>query len=233
MNGIVLEASGLYKSYGPRPVIMNMNIALPEGKIIGLLGPNGSGKTTFIKLAAGLLIPTAGSIRIDGHEPDEYTRSVVSYLPERTYFDENVRISETVRLFADFYDDFDASRALAMMSHLGIDTSARFRTLSKGTKEKLQLALVMSRAARLYLLDEPIGGVDPAAREYILRTIISNYAPNSTVLISTHLISDIESVLDEFLFMRDGQIIMQSPVDEARAKYGKSIDGLFREVFRC
>ena len=233
MNEIILEARGLYKSYGPKPVIANMNVALPAGKIIGLLGPNGSGKTTLIKLAAGLLTPNSGELLICGRAPDDVTRALVSYLPERTYFSGWMRASETVDMFADFYRDFDRDRALTMMTHLGVDPSAKLRTLSKGTKEKLQLILVMSRAARLYLLDEPIGGVDPAAREYILRTIITNYAENSTVLISTHLISDIESVLDEFLFMRDGQIVMQSSVDEAREKYQMSIDGLFREVYRC
>lgn len=233
MNETILQTRGLFKSYGPAPVISNMNIELPAGKIIGLLGPNGSGKTTLIKLAAGILTPTSGEILICGRQPDEVTRSFVSYLPERTYFSGWMRVSETVALFADFYSDFDRQRAVTMMTHLGIDPNARFRTLSKGTKEKLQLILVMSRAARLYLLDEPIGGVDPAAREYILRTIISNYAESSTVLISTHLIADIESVLDEFLFMRDGQIIMQASVDEAREKYNMSIDGLFREVYKC
>ena len=233
MNEAILEARGLTKSYGTAPVIFNMNFSLPAGRIIGLLGPNGCGKTTLIKLAAGLLTPTAGGIYVTGREPDEVTRGLVSYLPERTYFGGYMRAHEAVEMFADFYSDFDGARAMTMMSHLGIDPSARFRTLSKGTKEKIQLILVMSRRARLYLLDEPIGGVDPAAREYILRTIISNYAENSTVLISTHLITDIESVLDGFLFMRNGQIIMQESVDEAREKYGKSIDELFREVYRC
>ena len=233
MNDIILEARGLYKSYGPNPVIRDMNVSLPAGRIVGLLGPNGSGKTTLIKLAAGLLVPTAGELLICGREPDEVTRSFVSYLPERTYFSGWMSAIETVDMFTDFYHDFDRNRALTMMSHLGINTSAKLRTLSKGTKEKLQLILVMSRSARLYLLDEPIGGVDPAAREYILRTIISNYAENSTVVISTHLISDIESVLDDFIFLRDGQILMQSSADEAREKHNMSIDGLFREVYKC
>lgn len=233
MSDVILEVRGLYKSYGSFPVINNMNISLPAGRIIGLLGPNGSGKTTLIKLAAGLLTPTSGEILICGREPDEVTKSLVSYLPERTYFSGWMRAINAVDFFADFYADFDRQRALSMMSDLGIDPSARLRTLSKGTKEKLQLILVMSRSARLYLLDEPIGGVDPAAREYILRTIITNYAENSTVLISTHLISDIESVLDNFLFLRSGEISMYSSVDEAREKYGMSIDGLFREVYRC
>lgn len=233
MSDTILEARGLCKSYGAQPVIYDMNVSLPSGRIIGLLGPNGSGKTTLIKLAAGLLTPTAGEILVCGHEPDAVTRALVSYLPERTYFSGWMKASAAVDFFADFYADFDRNRALTMMSHLGVDPNARLRTLSKGTKEKLQLVLVMSRASRLYLLDEPIGGVDPAAREYILRTIISNYAENSTVLISTHLISDIESVLDDFLFLRDGRIVMQSSTDEAREKYGMSIDSLFREVYRC
>ncbi len=233
MSETVLEARGLCKSYGAQPVIYDMNFSLPAGRIIGLLGPNGSGKTTLIKLAAGILTPTSGEILVNGREPDEVTCGLVSYLPERTYFSGWMKASAAVDYFADFYADFDKNRALTMMSHLGIHPDSRLRTLSKGTKEKLQLVLVMSRAARLYLLDEPIGGVDPAAREYILRTIISNYAENSTVLISTHLIADIEPVLDDFLFLRDGKIVMQSSTDEAREKYGMSIDGLFREVYRC
>ncbi len=233
MSDAVLETKGLYKAYGPRTVISDMNISLPAGKIIGLLGPNGCGKTTLIKLAAGLLTPTDGEILVCGRQPDEVTRSFVSYLPERTYLSGSMTPRSAVGFFSDFYDDFDSSRACSMMAHLGVDPDAKLKTLSKGTKEKLQLILVMSRAARLYLLDEPIGGVDPAAREYILRTIISNYAENSTVLISTHLISDIETVLDDFLFMRGGGIVMQSSVDGAREKYGKSIDELFREVYRC
>ncbi len=233
MSETILEARGLFKSYGAEPVIRGMNVSLPAGRIIGLLGPNGSGKTTLIKLAAGLLTPTSGEILVCGTEPDEKTRALVSYLPERTYLSGWMKVTDAVNYFSDFYADFDRERALTMMMHLGINPASRLRTLSKGTKEKVQLILVMSRRARLYLLDEPIGGVDPAAREYILRTIISNYAENSTVLISTHLISDIESVLDEFLFIRDGQIAMQSPADEAREKYGMSIDGLFREVYRC
>ncbi len=233
MSEAILETRKLYKAYGPLPVISDMNISLPAGRIIGLLGPNGSGKTTLIKLAAGLLTPTSGEVLVCGRQPDEVTRSYVSYLPERTYFAGYMTAAGTVDYFTDFYADFDRQRALTMMSHLGIDPGAKLKTLSKGTKEKLQLILVMSRASRLYLLDEPIGGVDPAAREYILRTIISNYAENSTVIISTHLISDIETVLDDFIFLRGGSVIMQSSVDEAREKYGKSIDELFREVYRC
>lgn len=233
MNDNIVEAKGLCKSYGPKPVIYNLDFSLPTGKIIGLLGPNGSGKTTLIKLMAGILTPTAGQILVAGREPDEVTRSLVSYLPERTYFSNWMTVIDTVNYFADFYADFDRVRALHMIEHLGIDAKAKFKTLSKGTKEKLQLILVMSRRARLYLLDEPIGGVDPAAREYILRTIISNYSEDSTVLISTHLIADIETVLDEFVFVRNGKIILHSSVDDAREEYGKNVDELFREVFRC
>lgn len=229
----ILTANMLTKSYGSAPVLNCVNLTLPAGRIIGLLGPNGSGKTTLIKLAAGLLTPTSGEILVCGRAPDEVTRGLVSYLPERTYLSPSMRVSETLDYFADFYADFDRARAVDMMSRLGIDDSVRLRTLSKGTKEKLQLILVMSRNARLYLLDEPIGGVDPAAREYILSTIISNYASDSTVLISTHLISDIEAVLDEFLFLRNGGIVMQSTVDDARERYGMSVDALFREVYRC
>ncbi len=233
MNDNIVEAKGLCKSYGPVPVIYNLDFSLPKGKIIGLLGPNGSGKTTLIKLMAGILTPTAGQILIAGREPDEVTRSLVSYLPERTYFSNWMTVFDTVNYFADFYADFDRERAMQMIKHLEIDPKAKFKTLSKGTKEKLQLILVMSRRAQLYLLDEPIGGVDPAAREYILRTIISNYSEDSTVLISTHLIADIETVLDEFVFVRNGKFILHSAVDDAREEHGKSVDELFREVFRC
>lgn len=229
----ILETRGLYKSYGSAAVIADMNISLPRGKTIGLLGPNGSGKSTFIKLAAGLLTPTAGAVLIDGREPDEETRAYVSYLPERTYFDSAVRVSDAVDMFHDFYADFDRQRALEMTSRLGVDVSARFGTLSKGTKEKLQLILVMSRAARLFLLDEPIGGVDPAARDFILKTIFANKPPTSTVLVSTHLIADVENVLDEFMFMMNGRIVLHSTVEDVHKRQNKTVDRLFREMFRC
>ncbi|MDO5152615.1 MAG: ABC transporter ATP-binding protein [Eubacteriales bacterium] len=211
----------------------NLNLELPQGKIIGLLGPNGSGKTTFIKLAAGLLTPAAGEITICGEKVGTRTKAVVSYLPDRPYFSKQMRVSQQLDFFQDFYEDFDRERAEQMLYALGISPEAKFRTLSKGTQEKVQLVLVMSRRAKLYLLDEPIGGVDPAARDYILNTIISNYDPDATILISTHLISDVERVLDEFLFLHQGRVIRTGNADETREETGKSLDELFREVFRC
>ena len=229
----ILTCRNLTKVYEALPVLNGLNLELPRGKIIGLLGPNGSGKTTLIKLAAGLLPATSGEILVAGQTPGVETKRIVSYLPERPYFNPGTRVSETLEFFADFYPDFDRARAEEMLAHLGIDVQSRFKSLSKGTKEKVQLVLVMSRRAALYLLDEPIGGVDPATREYILQTIVSNYDPEATVLISTHLIADVESVLDEFLFLGNGGVFMQDTVDNARTQYGKSLDELSREVFRC
>lgn len=230
---IILECKNLFKSYSGIPALTNFNLTLYSGKIIGLLGPNGSGKTTLIKLAAGLLTPTSGEITVGGLRPGVITKSAVSYLPERTYLNAGLTVNDTVALFRDFYADFDTARAYDLFSKLGIDTSRKIKTLSKGTREKVQLILVMSRRARLYLLDEPIAGVDPAAREFILHTIISNYDPSATVLISTHLIADVEQVLDEFVFIRSGEAIMHDTVDGAREKHGMTIDALFREVFKC
>lgn len=200
---------------------------------MGLLGPNGSGKTTLIKLINDLLVPTEGRILIDGRAPGVETKKIVSYLPERSCLDESMRIKEILRYFADFYQDFSTEKADAMLRDLEIDPAARLRTLSKGSREKVQLVLVMSRDARLYVLDEPIGGVDPAARDYILRTILSNYREDATVLLSTHLIYEIENILDRVLFLRQGQIVLNAGVDEIRTQQGKSVDTLFREVFRC
>ncbi|MGN0557189.1 MAG: ABC transporter ATP-binding protein [Acutalibacteraceae bacterium] len=232
-NSQILECRNLVKRYGATPALGGVSFSLPRGKIIGLLGPNGSGKTTLIKLAAGLLTPTSGELLVAGMKPSQSTKSIVSYLPERTYFASWMRVRDLIAYFSDFYADFDTQRAMSMFSSLGINTDMRLKTMSKGTKEKVQLVMVMSRKAQLYLLDEPIGGVDPAARDYILNTIISNYDENATVLISTHLITDIENVLDEFLFINQGQVFMQDSVDNIRQKYGKSVDALFREVFRC
>ncbi len=230
----ILECRGLTKRYRSGiNVLEDFNLDIPCGKIVGLLGPNGCGKSTFIKLTAGLLQPNKGEIRVGGEPIGEKTRAMISYLPERTYFNSWMRVDELVNYFEEFYTDFDKARALELLGALSIDKSAKLRSLSKGTKEKVQLILVMSRRARLYLLDEPIAGVDPAAREYILSTIVSNYASNSTILITTHLISDIEQVLDDYIFLsQDGKIISQGSVEEARAKSGKSLDELFREVFR-
>ena len=198
---------------------------------MGLLGPNGSGKTTFLKIAAGLLTPSSGELTVCGQKIGPETKAVVSYLPDKTYLNRQQKITEILDFFQDFYKDFDRERAENMLSAL--DTSARLKTLSKGNQEKVQLVLVMSRRAKLYLLDEPIGGVDPAARDYILNTIITNYDPSATVVISTHLIADVERVLDEFVFLSQGRIVRQGSTDETREETGKSLDELFREVFRC
>ncbi|MBQ9950400.1 MAG: ABC transporter ATP-binding protein [Clostridia bacterium] len=229
----LVTCRGLCKSYGNTEALSNVDITLQSGRIIGLLGPNGSGKTTLIKLLAGLLTPTSGVASVLGHCVGESTKAMVSYLPERTYFDRAMKVEECIELFSDFYDDFDEQRARSLMARLAVPTDAQFRTLSKGTCEKVQLILVMSRRAKLYLLDEPIGGVDPAARDFILETILSNQNYDSTILISTHLIHDIESVLDEAVFLQSGHVVMHDTADNLRSKYGKSIDDVFREVFRC
>ena len=229
----LLECRNLYKTYPGTTALRHISFAIPAGRIIGLLGPNGSGKTTLIKITSGILTPTSGEIFINGIAPGFETKSQVSYLPERTYFSDWMRVDSLIDFFADFYADFDRVKATEMLAHLDIDKRSRLKTLSKGTKEKVQLVLVMSRRAKLYLLDEPIGGVDPAARDYILRTILQNYSEESSVVISTHLIADIESVLDEVVFIQKGEIVLQSTVDEIREREQKTVDGLFREVFRC
>ena len=229
----LLTCTGLTKQYGSKAALDNLNLTLPRGRIIGLLGPNGSGKTTLIKLINGLLAPTAGQLYINGNEPGPDTKKVVSYLPERTYFNSWMKVNDILDFFCDFYADFRRNRAEDMLQRLGIDPTARLSTMSKGTKEKVQLIMVMSRDADLYCLDEPIGGVDPAARDYILQTIISNYNENASVLISTHLISDIENVLDDVIFIQNGHIRLHTSVDAIREQEGKSVDTLVREVFRC
>ncbi len=215
------------------PALDNLTLTIPRGKIIGLLGPNGSGKTTLIKLINGLLTPTTGEVLINGLKPGVESKAVISYLPERTYFEKKMKVSELLDFFQDFYADFSRERAEEMLQNLQIDSNASLKTLSKGTKEKVQLILVMSRNAQLYILDEPIAGVDPAARDYILRTILTNYNQDSTILLSTHLISDIENILDEVLFIRNGKLLLQSSVEELREQQGKSVDAYFREVFSC
>ncbi len=234
-ENIILDCKDLCKSYKRGvPVLENFNLRLSSGKIIGLLGPNGCGKSTLIKLICGLLSPDSGEIEICGEPRSEKTNSLVSYLPERTYFNEWMRVDELVDYFLEFYEDFDAALAYKMLSELSIQSSAKLKTLSKGTKEKVQLIMVMARRAKLYLLDEPIAGVDPAARDYILHTIIGHYNPDAAIVITTHLIYDIEPVLDEFYFMnKGGDILLSGSADEVRAERGKSIDELFREVFRC
>ena len=229
----VLSTVGLSMRYANKLALDKLTLDLPQGKIVGLLGPNGSGKTTFIKLAAGLLTPTEGTITICGQSIGPATKAIVSYLPDRPYFSRQMTVAQQLDFFQDFYADFDRGRAETMLEALGIPAGAKFRTLSKGTQEKVQLVLVMSRRAKLYLLDEPIGGVDPAARDYILNTIISNYDPSATILISTHLISDVERVLDEFIFLYQGNVVRSGNADETREETGKSLDELFREVFRC
>lgn len=233
MNNLI-EIAGLTKAYDASHVaVNNLSVTIPKGKIIGLLGPNGSGKTTLIKMLNGLLTPTKGNILINGHAPGVETKARISYLPDRTYLGNGQRIKDVLAYFADFYPDFSVEKALGMLQNLNIEPSAKMKVLSKGTKEKVQLILVMSRAADLYILDEPIAGVDPAARDYILRTIITNYNPNATVLLSTHLIGDIESILDEVIFIRHGQLILYTSVDNIRQQHGKSVDAYFREVFAC
>ena len=229
----LLSCRDLVKRYGAKTALQGLTLAVEPGRIVGLLGPNGSGKTTLIKLASGLLTPTSGEILIAGHAPGVETKALASYLPERSYLSDWMRVEDALRFFCDFYADFDRRRAEDMLQRLNIALDAPIKSLSKGTKEEVQLILVMSRDARLYLLDEPIGGVDPAARDYILHTIISNYSPESSVIISTHLISDIEQVLDEVIFINQGQLAMTASVDEIRQERGMSVDALFREVFKC
>lgn len=233
MNELV-GISNLTKIYDKRKIAVNrMNLMIPRGRIVGLLGPNGSGKTTLIKMLSGLLTPTEGTILIQGDKPGAKTKSIVSYLPERTYFRESMKISQLIDYFSDFYEDFRPQRALEMMHNLQIDVSRPLKSLSKGTKEKVQLIMVMSRDAQLYLLDEPIAGVDPAARDYILRTIITNYNENATIIISTHLIADIENILDDVVFIREGKVLLVDTVENIRTNKGKSVDQYFREVFAC
>ncbi|MEL1134296.1 ABC transporter ATP-binding protein [Desulfitobacterium sp. THU1] len=229
----ILECKGLTKKYGSKVALSNFNLTLELGQIVGLLGPNGSGKSTLIKLANELLTPTSGEILIAGKRPGIETKKLISYLPEKTYLNDWMKVHQIIELFQDFYEDFKPEKAYDMLKNLNINPNDRLKTMSKGTKEKVQLILVMSREADLYLLDEPIGGVDPAARDYILKTILSNYNEKATVLISTHLISEIENILDYVVFINQGQVALTSTVDEIRSEKGKSVDALFREVFKC
>lgn len=233
MSDVILQCTDLCKSYGKKQALNNLNLSLTKGKIIGLLGPNGSGKTTFIKILNGLLTPTSGEAVIDGKNIGIESKKIVSYLPDCVSLPEWMKINELVNFYKNFYEDFNSDKAYIMLENLKIDPDDKFKTLSKGNKEKVQLILVMSREAKLYLLDEPMGGVDPATRDYILNTIISSYSENSTVIISTHLIADVEKILDEVLFINNGEIVIQDTVDNIRDNQGKSIDTLFREVFRC
>ena len=228
----VFICNGLTKRYGKVLALDNIDLTLQSGRIVGLLGPNGSGKTTLIKLINGLLTPDSGDISVCGNEPGPLSKAEVSYLPDSIYLNSWMTVKQIVSYFADFYEDFRPELAYEMLQRLDISPDRRLKTLSKGNKEKVCLILVMSRNARLYVLDEPIAGVDPAARDYVISTIINNYNPEATVLISTHLISDIEQVLDEVVFLKNGNIVLHSTVDEIRTEHGKSVDELFREVFK-
>lgn len=231
----LLECKNLTKSYKIfHPVLKDLNLSIPAGRIVGLLGPNGCGKSTLMKLICGLLQPDSGEISVGGHQIGEQSKALISYLPERTYFNGWMKVSQLVTYFDEFYEDFDSARAYKLLNDLNINPAAKLKTLSKGTKEKVQLILVMSRNAKLYLLDEPIAGVDPAAREYILSTIVSNYNPEASIIITTHLIADVEQVLDDFVFLSFGGAILRAGnAEETRNEYGKSLDELFREVFKC
>lgn len=232
-NPVLLETRCLSKEFSGKRALNNVNLSIYRGKIIGLLGPNGSGKTTFIKLLSGLIQPTEGEIRINGKPIGIESKKAVAYLPDKSYLNEWMKVSDIITMFGEFYSNFDMALARKLVHDLGIDENARLKSLSKGNQEKIQLILVMSRRAELYILDEPIGGVDPAAREYIINTIIGNYNENATVIISTHLINEIENILDEAIFLKNGEIIIFDNCDNIRENSKKSLDGVFREVFRC
>lgn len=229
----MVECRNLSKDYGSVLALNQVNLSLESGRIVGLLGPNGSGKTTLIKIANGLLQPTSGEILLDGNSPGQESKGIVSYLPDASYLPNWMNVDGLIEMFSDFYGDFDEKKAREMLAQLNLQGKSRLKTLSKGNKEKVQLILAMSRQAKIYFLDEPIGGVDPAARDYILNTIIQNYSENALVVLSTHLIADIERVLDEVVFLNQGSIMCHREVDEIRETEGKSVDELFREVFRC
>jgi len=229
----ILECSHVTKWFGPKKALSDVSFQIEPGHIVGLLGPNGSGKTTLIKLANGLLMPNQGSIHVCGLPVGPESKARVSYLPDKNYLSDWMKVSQVIDLFHDFYENFDRNKAYEMLKRLSIDPNLKLKTLSKGTKEKVQLILVMSRNADLYLLDEPIGGVDPAARDYILQTILTNYNETGSILISTHLISDIEQVLDQVIFIKDGELNQMASVDDIRGQYHKSVDELFREVYSC
>lgn len=229
----IMTCHNLTKTYGSKHALFDVNLSLTRGRIIGLLGPNGSGKTTLIKLMNGLITPNGGDLLINGQAPGVESKKIVSYLPDHMYLGGWTYVKDLISYFSDFYEDFALDRCLDMLGKLGITITDRLSSMSKGTKEKVQLIMVMSRRAMLYVLDEPIAGVDPAARDYILTTILNNYDENATILLSTHLISDIENILDDVIFLKEGRVVMQSTVDEIRTQRGESVDSLFREVFRC
>jgi ABC-2 type transport system ATP-binding protein len=233
MNGLALECGNLSKNYGTFTALDGVNIKLQSGRVTGLLGPNGSGKTTLIKLVNGLLQASAGSISVCGNPVGPQSKALVSYLPDRICLDPFMKVRDTLDFYADFYADFDRDSALTMLNDLHLDPAKRIKTLSKGNQEKVQLILVMSRQAQLYLLDEPIGGVDPAARDYIINTILANYNKNAAVLISTHLIQDVEQVLDDIIFLKNGKVVLEGSAHDIRVEKSTTIDALFREVFKC
>ena len=233
MENNILTCQGLSKQYSMKKALDNVTLTLPAGRMVGLLGPNGSGKTTFLKLIAGFLTPSTGEVYVCGKKPGVETKRLVSYLPDRMALDRYERVFQLLQMYEDFFDDFDAQKAILMLEDLKIEPNMRLSAMSKGMLEKVQLILTMSRKAKLYLLDEPLGGVDPAARDYILNTILRNYNENSTVIFSTHLISDVEKILDDAILLKEGKVEMFKSVDDIRTEYGKSVDELFREVFQC
>lgn len=229
----LIEINNLDKKYGSKYALKDVDVSFEKGKIIGLLGPNGSGKTTLIKILNGLIPLTAGEVLINGKSVGIESKKAISYLPERTYLDNNMSVKECIEFFEDFYEDFETPKAYQLIEKLHIDHKQKLKTLSKGTKEKVQLILVMSRKAQIYILDEPIAGVDPAARDYILDTILGNFSDGATLIICTHLISDIEKILDEVVFLKEGRVLLHDDADNVRSKYNGSIDEAFREVFKC
>lgn len=229
----ILELKNLNKSFGAKKVLENINLTIPRGKIVGLLGKNGTGKSTLIKLINDLLTPTSGEVLINGKSPSVESKKIIAYLPERTYLDKSMKVAQVIKYFAEFYDNFDSQKAYKLLEELGLDVNQKLAKMSKGMQEKVQLVLVMSRKADLYILDEPLGGVDPATREYILDTILSNFNEGASVIISTHLINDIERILDDVIFINDGKIILHSDCDKLRTEQGGSVDEIFRRMFRC
>ena len=229
----LIKCNNLCKEFDNTQILNNINLIIPKGKIVGLLGKNGSGKTTLIKLINDLLTPTSGEVLINGEKPSIKSKKVISYLPERTYLDKSMKISQIITFFDEFYDNFDKEKAIKLLKDLDLDINSKVSKMSKGMQEKLQLILVMSREAELYILDEPLGGVDPATRDYILDTILSNFSEGASVIISTHLISDIERILDEVIFINKGKIVLTSSADELRKKENASIDEIFRRSFKC
>lgn len=232
-NGAIVELSGLTKKYAGKTALDNVTLSVEKGRILGLLGPNGSGKTTLIKILAGIMTDYKGTVKIGGYRPGAESKALVSYLPDRPYFGKWMRPIDVMSLFSDFYCDFDKNKFIDMIGRLGLSQTQKITTMSKGTVDKFQLCLVMSRNASLYLLDEPLGGVDPAARDFILDTVLNNYSENGTILMSTHLIADVERMFDTVVFLREGRVVLYDEIDNIRQQHGKSVDQLFREVFKC